>query len=167
MRRRLRHSRDFLTGQVPTRPRMATELRDALSERRGILQGMIAESWASCGTDGREGRPCCVHVVSEAGATQNYGLRITFRFFCCHCDHVAFGSRSVPEIPEPDTLEHGSNARGARRALAADLVLVEDILDRRPDGHWELTTIRRHGTSIQRTVKLAGPEDRRRFGIER
>jgi hypothetical protein len=108
-----------------------------------------------------------VHVESSAGATQNLGLRITFRFFCCHCDHVAFGSHSVPEFPEADTLEHGPNARGARRASVEDLALVEDVLERRPDGHWERTTIRRSGTQIRRTVKLADLEDRRHFGVER
>lgn len=127
---------------------------------------MIAESWVSCRADGREGRSCCVHVKSGAGASQNFGLRITFRFFCCHCDHVAFGNQSVPELPEADTLEHGPNARGARRASVEDLLLVEDVLERRPDGRWERTTITRSGTQARRSVKLADVEDRRHFGVE-
>jgi hypothetical protein len=127
---------------------------------------MIAESWTSCRANGREGRHCCVHAKPGTGESQNFGLRITFRFFCCHCDHVAFGNRSVPEFREPDTLEHGPNAGGARRASVEDLVLVEDVLERRPDGQWERTTIRRSGTQIRRTVKLADVEDRRHFGVE-
>ena len=65
-----------------------------------------------------------------------------------------------------DTLEHGPNARDARRALVEDLVLVEDVLERRADGQWERTTIRRSGIQIRRTVKLADLEDRRHFGVD-